>query len=150
MRELFDAFDAMTELNSIFGRPTRFVFNTDGTKDMMPACWKVWEEEKTVNNLTDPINSVDKEVVKRGYKATCRTVGINEEDIKITVKDYGICVEGKSEIDGSEYSQYIELPVSRTVMDNIKNIKYKSINGLTFVYLEVSEPEKRKINIQKF
>lgn len=148
MREIFDFNSTMSDLSTMFdiagfGRPVKIRFNTNGTKDMMPACWKVWEEKVNSKDIPDSV------LVKKGYKAICRTVGINEEDIKITVEDYGICVEGKTVVEGTEYSQYMELPVSKSIMDSIKNIKYKSINGLTYVYLEVEEPEKKKINIEK-
>lgn len=126
-----------------FGFPTNIKFNTGKTKDMMPACWKVWEEE--VPTEDGELNIKE----KKGYKAICRTVGIDANDIKVTEEDYGICVQGETEVGGTKYSQYIELPISEDIMTNVKSIKYNSKDGLTFIYLEVDTPKKNKISIEK-
>lgn len=136
--DFFDDVDRMFA----FGLPTNVKFNTGRTKDMMPACWKIWEEEIPTED-----GKLNKE--KRGYKAICRTVGINENDIKVTEEDYGICLQGETVVDGTKYSQYIELPISEDIMTNVKSIKYSSKDGLTFIYLEVDTPKKNKINIEK-
>lgn len=117
-----------------FGFPKSIVFNTGKTKDMMPCVWK---------ELTDDDGS------QLGYKATCRTVGISAEDVKVEIKDDSIIVTGETEFDGDKYTQHFELPIVSDVMANIKDIKYKSLNGLTYIYLYLDKPTKKKINIQK-
>lgn len=142
-----------------FGVPTNIRFNTAGTKDMLPVYWKKWsveikdKENTEDNNEVNEVNNKDgnKEPKTKdvGYKCVCRTVGINEEDIKITLEDYGICVQGKTEYEGNVYSQYIELPISKDLIANIESINYKTINGLTYIYLLMKEPKKNKVSIRK-
>lgn len=115
------------DFNNIFGRPRHLYFNCK-TKDQMPSYW-----EKTEN----------------GFKATCRTVGINKKDVKVTIEDDCIKVTGETELDSYKYNCNYELPIIEEVLNNIKNVKYKTANGLTFIYLEVDKPEKKKINIEQ-
>lgn len=139
----FDELDKLFRVAG-FGLPTKIKFNTPDTKDMMPACWKVWEEK-----VHDPDTDDCTYNKKMGYKAVCRTVGISPDDVKVTQEDYGICVQGKTEVDGKEYSQYMELPISEDIMANITGIDYKTENGLTYIYLKVQSPDKKKIEIRK-
>jgi HSP20 family molecular chaperone IbpA len=111
-----------------FGKPRNIKFNTERTQDMSPAHWKETES---------------------GYKATCRTVGISEDDVNVELCDGFIKVSGESEYDGSKYNVSYELPVSDDVLANISKIEYKTLNGLTHVYLSVDRPEKKKLIAQK-
>ncbi len=113
--------------NSIFGKPRNFYFNCK-TKDQMPSFW-----EKTDD----------------GFKATCRTVGVNPEDVIVSVSDDCIVVKGETKVDNYTYNCSYELPVIEEVLNNIKSIKYSSANGLTFIWIKVDKPEKKKINIEK-
>ena len=124
MTEIFDDFlnDGFFTLG--FDRPRNLIFNTPGTKDIHPACW-----EETEN----------------GYKAICRTVGINPDDVVVDVKEHCILVSGKTECDGIKYSTSYELPISEDILANIRNVEYKTINGITYIYLNVIRPEKREI-----
>ena len=122
-----------------FGAPTRIRFNTGNTKDMNPAYWSVWEDY--VPDST--------EKVKLGYKAVCRTVGIREEDVKIILTSYGICLDGCTEIDEQKYTQHIELPISREVMRDIDEITYHSRDGLTYIYLKMKISYPREVPIRK-
>ncbi len=61
-----------------FGAPMNIRFNTAKTKDLMPSCWSPWEVEYE--------DSTEKK--KMGYKCVCRTVGINPEDVNVTMEDY--------------------------------------------------------------
>lgn len=138
----FDStFDSMfNQLSQLgFGSPINIRFNTGATKDMNPAVWKVWEEEL--------VDSTEKEQI--GYKAVCRTVGIREEDIKLELRDFGLCLEGTSDVEGERYSQHIELPISREIMRNIENITYHSQDGLTYIYVRMKRPEIREVPILK-
>jgi HSP20 family molecular chaperone IbpA len=115
------------DANYIFGRPRNLIFNCK-TKDQMPSCW-----EKTDD----------------GFKATCRTVGINPSDVSVTVSDDCIVVKGETKVSDYTYNCSYELPVIEEVLGNIKEIKYSSANGLTYIWLEVEKAEKRKIKIEK-
>jgi HSP20 family molecular chaperone IbpA len=113
--------------NSIFGRPRNLIFNCK-TKDQMPSCW-----EKT----------------ETGFKATCRTVGITPEDVKITIENDCIKVSGETKTEDYTYNCSYELPVIEEVLNNIKSIKYKTANGLTFINLEVDLPKRKDIKIEQ-
>jgi len=124
-----DDFDSIFDGMALgFGRPTKIIFNTNGIKDQMPSCWSKTE---------------------KGYRCTVKTLGIGNDDISVEVEDGGIKVSGKSEVEGESYDTLIELPIAEDVMDNITEIKHKTINGLTFVDLVVNRPEKKKIKITK-
>ena len=112
-----------------FGEPTGIKFNTPNTKDMRPA--SVWT--KTEN----------------GYQMTARVVGIDPDDINITMEDYGICLDGKTDDDGTIYTQHIELPISKDLMANITDVNYEVKNGLCKLQIIVKEPEYKKVNIQR-
>lgn len=113
--------------NSIFGRPRNLIFNCK-TKDQMPSFW-----EKTDD----------------GFKATCRTVGVNPEDVVVSVSDDCIVVKGETKVDNYTYNCSYELPVIEEVLNNIKSIKYKTANGLTFINLEVDLPKRKDIKIEQ-
>ena len=139
-----------------FGVPTNIRFNTAGTKDMLPVYWKKWsveikDKDNEGHSKDENGKNNDKEPKMKdvGYKCVCRTVGINEEDIKITLEDYGICVQGETTYEGNVYSQYIELPISKDLIANIESINYKTVNGLTYIYLLMKEPKKNKVSIRK-
>lgn len=116
-----------------FGKPTKLRFNTGKTYDVNPVYWEeIIEGEE-----------------KKGYKSVCRTVGIDPEDVKVSLERNYIKVEGKTEYEGKTYSTYFEIPVSESVMADIENIKYITKNGLTYVYLYIKKPEFKKITIEK-
>lgn len=117
-----------------FGLPVGIRYNTAGTKDMMPAIWEDYIDEK--GN-------------KIGYKAICRTVGIDEKDVNVKIKDGSLIVNGETEYESYKYSQYVELPIVEDVMSNIEGVEYKTLNGITYIYLRVKKPEKREFNIKK-
>lgn len=111
----------------LFGQVRNLKFNSI-VKDMLPSYWQSTET---------------------GYKCTCKSIGIRPEDLSVELKDDYILVSGKSEVDGSTYDTYFELPVCEDVLNQLKGIKYKSENGLTFIYLDIDKPEKKKIEIKK-
>lgn len=117
-----------------FGFPISIKYNTAGTKDMMPAVWEDYNNDKGE---------------KIGYKAICRTVGIDESDVKLEIKNNSLIVNGETEYEGSKYTQYVELPIVEDVMSNIENVEYKTKNGITYIYLKVKTPEKRQVAIKK-
>jgi HSP20 family molecular chaperone IbpA len=84
-----------------------------------------------------------------GYKCTCRSVGINPEDLKVSIGDDYIHVEGETELDNYKYSVKYDLPVSAEILDSIKSVKYKTTNGITIIYIELEKSEKKKIKIEQ-
>ena len=122
-----------------FGKPVNVRFNTAKTKDLMPNYWSAWDVEVK--------DSTEKENV--GYKCICRTVGIDANDVKVTMEEYGICVDGVTEYEGNKFTQHIELPISESVMADIEAINYKTLNGLTYIYLKMKKPEKKKVAIHR-
>jgi len=125
MDKFFDEF--FNDFNMIFGRPRNFYFNCK-TKDQMPSCW-----EKTEN----------------GFNATCRTVGINPSDVKVTLEDDCLKVSGETKTNDYTYNCNYELPIIEEVLNSIKSIKYKSANGLTFIYLEIDKPKRKEVKIEQ-
>lgn len=119
--------EVFNELEGWFGKPRKLIFQCK-TKDMMPSYWEKTEE---------------------GYKCTCRTVGINPNDVKVELLNDCIHIEGKTEFDNYTYSTSYDLPITEDVFNNIKNIKYKSQNGITIIYLDVDRPEKKNIKIEQ-
>ena len=43
----------------------------------------------------------------------------------------------------------MDLPIVEDVRDNLKDIKYKSQDGITIIYLNVNRPEKKEIKIEQ-
>jgi len=84
-----------------------------------------------------------------GYFCVVRTVGIDPLDLTVELKDNGIIVDGKTEVEDSTYSQHVELPISKEIIINIEKITYKSKDGLTYIYLKVKQPEKTKVAIER-
>lgn len=95
-----------------FPKPTRLVFYTGGLKDQDPVKW-----EKT----------------DFGYKATMKTLGVEKAKIKLV--DDGIEVSGKNVIDDEDFGTIMPLPLKDDVLQRIKEIKHKTIAGITIVEL---------------
>lgn len=139
----FDEF--LTPFTMGFGFPRNVKFNTPGTKDLMPSYWKEWYKYKDGAK-----NSDEKEQL--GYYCVCRTIGINPECIKVEETEDGLIVKGETEVKETgtntvKYSQYIELPIAREIMDAISHIEYTSKNGLTYVYVGMTSKIRRNIPI---
>ena len=119
-------FDDFFELG--FGRPENTIFNCDKTLDLNPVTWVKTDD---------------------GFKATCRTVGINSDDVNVEVSNGYINVSGESEYEGSKYNVSYRIPISDDVFSNIRELKYKTLNGLTYIYLYIERPEKKQIKAIK-
>lgn len=127
MTEIFNDFlDDFFTLG--FGKPRKLVFNSN-VKDMLPSYW-VKKDEKT-------------------YVCTCKTIGINPEDVKVEEVDYGIKISGSTELEGYTYDTSFELPIAESIMNEIEKLKVSSKNGLTFITLIINKPDKKKIHIEK-
>ena len=111
----------------LFGTPSSS-FNAGGTIDRHPTKW----------NKTE-----------KGYKCTCRSVGIDEKDIKVEVVKNGIIVSGKTECEGETYTTKCEIPISKDILDALEKIEYKTVNGLTYIYLTVKIVAKSNISVIK-
>lgn len=121
--EIFDDFSLLG-----FGKPKDLIFNVGNTKDMYPAFWSK---------------------IENGYKATCRTVGIDSDDVKVELCNNYISVSGKSTYEGENYNVSYKIPISDDVVSNIESLKYRTLNGLTYIYLEVSKHDKKEIKAIK-
>ena len=127
MAKIFnDVFDDFFTLG--FGKPRRLVFNSV-VKDLLPSCWTK-QDDKT-------------------YMCVCKTIGIDPADVKVEEADYGLKVSGSTEIEGYTYDTSFELPIVKSIMNEIEKIKVTSKNGLTFIILTLNRPEKKKILIEK-
>lgn len=113
--------------NFLFGDVTNLLFH-NYTLDQKPVTW----------NNTDS-----------GYRAICRTVGINPDDVAIEVIDGGINLTGSTTVDDEDYSVSYFIPISSAIMAKVENIKYESKNGLTYIYLNLQKVEKKQIQISK-
>ena len=133
---VFDNFDKMLDdafkgFNFGFGLPRNLRFNTMSTKDQMPAFWRIWKDEEGNMN---------------GYSCIVRSVGVDPNDMTVELSDNGIIVDGKTVIDeDTEYSQHVELPISKDIIGNIEEITYRCKDGLTYIYIKVNTPERKKV-----
>jgi HSP20 family molecular chaperone IbpA len=126
MTKIFD--DVFDEFLLGFGKPRRLIFNSN-VKDMLPSYWQK-KDDKT-------------------YLCTVKTLGINPDDIIVEETDYGIKVSGATVENDFTYDTCVELPIVKSIMNEIKKIKVTSKNGLTFITLILNKPEKKKILIEK-
>ena len=148
MKDLFDDFDLLCNELLGFGAPTRIKFNTRGTKDLSPVKLEKWENY--------PNSSDEKEgdtnkfgVIGHGYRAICRTVGINPEDVKVEITKTGISVDGETKEDNAVYNQHVELPIAKSILNDIKGIRYFSKNGLTYIYIILKDYSNNVIDVQR-
>lgn len=123
---LNDFYDDLFALG--FGKPRNIVFNSGKTQDMNPVYWTE---------------------IENGYRAVCRTVGINPEDVSVEIKNGYIKVSGKTKYEETDYDVSYDLPVSGDVLSNIEKLEYKTINGLTYIYIYIVRPEKKKVKIER-
>ncbi len=113
---------------SFFGTPSTVIYNTAGTKDMKPIAWT-----KT----------------KTGYKSVCRTVGINPDDLKVEITTHSVRINGKTKYEDEEYSVNYEAPIAKEIISNIDKVEYKSLNGLTYIYITLKKSVENNIKAIK-
>ena len=133
MNELFKSnyFDELMDSVALgFGRPFNIRFNTPLTKDMCPAT--PWKKEDEYS-----------------YSTVVRMLGINPEDVNITLEEYGLSVQGESETYGGKYSQHVDLGISKDLISNIKEVNYSLENGLCKIVLQMNEPVKKEVKISR-
>lgn len=142
-------YELMNTINSIFdddffgfGNPRNNRFNTNRILDMSPAKWYLWKEDEGDEDSKIPAT--------KGVYAVVKCLGIAAEDVSVELKNDCVIVQGKTNIKGIEYSQYVELPVSKEILANVEKIQYEAKDGLVFVYLKTKMPEKKpQILIEK-
>lgn len=117
------------------GRPKNLRYNIGHTKDVSPVYWQKFVDNKTKEEL--------------GIKSTCRTVGISPSDVKVELTKHGITVSGVTKYENTQYDTYYEIPISTSVISDIESIKYKTENGLTYIYVYIKKPKTAEIKIEK-
>ena len=139
---MYDLINSIFDDSLFFSSPRNIRFNTDSVLDMRPAKWYLWKEEEGDED--------SKVVVTKGVYAVVKCLGIASEDVSVELKNDCVIVQGKTEVKGIAYSQYVELPVSKEILANVEKIQYEAKDGLVFVYLKTKMPEKKpQILIEK-
>jgi HSP20 family molecular chaperone IbpA len=95
------------------------------------------------------VSPIHTEKTSEGYRIIARSVGIAPEDVKIELKDECIHLEGKTEKNGMAYSTSYDIPLLDDIRDNIENIKYKSENGMTTIYINTKKRLKEIVDIKR-
>ena len=127
MKDLFEEIfnDFSSDLPLGFRRdPLSIRFSTPKTKDIEPAA--PWRQDGNT------------------YKTTIRCVGINPEDVKVSLENYGINITGKTEEEDGEYSQDVKLGISKELMSEIEEVLYTVKNGLCKITLVMKKEQERK------
>ena len=85
------------------------------------------------------------------YIIEVKTLGISPEDIKVSLDDNKLEISGETASPYSEdsFNTRIKLSVSKNIIDNLDSVKYKSINGLTYITLKMKEEKKHNISIER-
>lgn len=127
----YDLFDELEDVMTLgFGmKPLMFRYSTPNTKDIAPA-----------SRWTKDGNS---------YSTVVRVVGINEDEVEVSVEDYGILIKGESNTFGEEYSQEVKLGIAKDVIANIESVRYEVKNGMCKVVVDLKEPAYHKIAVTK-
>lgn len=125
MESLMNFFD--DDFMRIFDKPI-VRYNSAKTKDMSPMSW----------HKTD-----------KGYKCACRSVGVAPDDVHVTVTSNSIKVKGETKYDGETYSIDYECSVAKDVINNIEKVGYKSLNGMTYIYITVKKPVENTIKVTR-
>lgn len=110
------------ELNQDLGfyKPIKFSFYTNGIKDQDPVKWVKTEY---------------------GYSGKVKTLGLEKARVKLN--EDSIEVSGKNIIDDEGFGMLIKLPVDKNILSKIKEIKHKTVAGITLIELHVDKPEQR-------
>ena len=85
----------------------------------------------------------------KGYKCACRSVGVAPDDVHVTVTSNSIKVKGETKCDGETYSIDYECSVAKDVINNIEKVEYKSLNGMTYIYITVKKPVENAIKVTR-
>lgn len=69
----------------------------------------------------------------RVYCTIVRSIGIDPEDMKITLVNHVVKVKGATKFGDMEYSTDFEIPLSDAFYDRVDHIEHQSRNGLTYI-----------------
>ena len=85
------------------------------------------------------------------YIIEAKTLGINPDDIKISVDGNVLLISGETKNEYSEknFNVKIKVVVGEEILNNIQSIEYKSNNGITYVILKMKEKKTNNIFIKK-
>lgn len=102
------------------------------------------------NNYTLDQKPVAWKKTDNGYKAVCRTVGVDADDIEIKLVADGISVYGETKYDEDNVCnvEYL-IPIDKSIINSIKEIQYTTKNGLTYIYLTLNDNGRSNIPIVK-
>ena len=104
-------------------------FNTPLTKDITPvAPWK-----------RDGDN----------YYTVVRMIGIDPEQVNISLEKYGLHIYGESEVFGEKYNQEIKIGMASEIIANIESVNYEVKNGMCKIILNMKKVEKQPIKISR-
>lgn len=107
-----------------FGRP-RVAFRSV-LKDQMPAFW-----EKT----------------ETGFKALVKTLGLDRVNVELNENACEIIISGKNTIEDQEFDTTVTLPIIQDVVNNIMEIKHKTLCGVSVIELIVDRPARKQIKV---
>lgn len=93
------------------------------------------------NNYTLDQKPVTFKKTDTGYKAICRTVGVNPDDVKVESKSDGICVSGETVVGDETYNAHYTIHIKPEIFCKIKGINYTSDNGITTIYIDLKESQ---------
>lgn len=96
------------------------------------------------NNFRRPVKDMRPSQViqtKEGYRIITNTLGIREDDITVDLShDYILSIKGETELEHG-FNNKVNLKFDlRTIGNAIKEIKYKSRDGLTYIDIILTEP----------
>ena len=88
---------------------------------------------------------------EKGYIVVVNTLGIDRKDLSVNIsKDKGnpypvLHIKGECKLDNINFANNIDLRIRLKIDEDIKEVTYNCINGLTLVYLSVKHDEPEKI-----
>lgn len=115
--------------NDPFADMEKFLFNSS-VKDMQP--YATYKQE----------NAIIIEV---------KTLGINPENISVTLDNNLLRIAGEtaSAYSDKSFNTKLDLRLDDDLMTKIERIKYKSLNGLTYITLVLKKENPSQINIEQ-
>ena len=127
--EIFKDFDDVMFgdfCNPFSGTVSYLKFNSNRTQDQHPI---VFQKLAKDDKMIDKNHTV--------YRATVRSVGVAPKDISVKLDNKTLWVKGETGNKDSEYDFEIGYDISDDLIGQIDNIKFKSENGITYIYLFV-------------
>ena len=76
-------------------------------------------------------------------------VGIDPEQVNISLEKYGLHIYGESEVFGEKYNQEIKIGMASEIIANIESVNYEVKNGMCKIILNMKKVEKQPIKISR-